>query len=95
MHPVRELQECRQQRAEGLECKASRIGNMATTEVLIDRVQNGAVHYLTNSIYYKLRTQSPLIPPNHTSLNREFLLSNSFIHYCHYLLLLIIIMISY
>ncbi|KAF9590984.1 hypothetical protein IFM89_000529 [Coptis chinensis] len=42
MHPVRELQERRQQQAEGLEYKATRNGNLATVEVYIVGLQIGS-----------------------------------------------------
>ncbi|XP_027353057.1 endoribonuclease Dicer homolog 1 [Abrus precatorius] len=60
MHPVRELQERCQQQAEGLEYKASRIGNLATVEVFIDGVQVGAAQNPQKKMAQKLAARNAL-----------------------------------
>ncbi|KAL0913169.1 hypothetical protein M5K25_016608 [Dendrobium thyrsiflorum] len=60
MHPVRELQERCQQQAEGLEYKASRMGNLATVEVFIDGVQIGAAQNPQKKMAQKLAARNVL-----------------------------------
>ena len=60
MHPVRELQERCQQQAEGLEYRASRIGNLATVEVFIDGVQVGAAQNPQKKMAQKLAARNAL-----------------------------------
>ncbi|KAL1220325.1 Endoribonuclease Dicer-like protein [Cardamine amara subsp. amara] len=60
MHPVRELQERCQQQAEGLEYKASRIGNTATVEVFIDGVQVGVAQNPQKKMAQKLAARNAL-----------------------------------
>ncbi|KAL0915782.1 hypothetical protein M5K25_013238 [Dendrobium thyrsiflorum] len=60
MHPVRELQERCQQQAEGLEYKASRMGNLATVQVFIDGVQIGAAQNPQKKMAQKLAARNVL-----------------------------------
>lgn len=60
MHPVRELQERCQQQAEGLEYKASRSGNLATVEVLIDGVKVGIAQNPQKKMAQKLAARNAL-----------------------------------
>ncbi|XP_050385155.1 endoribonuclease Dicer homolog 1 [Argentina anserina] len=60
MHPVRELQERCQQQAEGLEYKASRSGNLATVEVLIDGVKVGVAQNPQKKMAQKLAARNAL-----------------------------------
>ncbi|KAI3825989.1 hypothetical protein L1987_00028 [Smallanthus sonchifolius] len=60
MHPVRELQERCQQQAEGLEYKASRDGNLATVQVLIDGVQVGIAQNPQKKMAQKLAARNAL-----------------------------------
>ncbi|XP_061359208.1 endoribonuclease Dicer homolog 1 isoform X1 [Gastrolobium bilobum] len=60
MHPVRELQERCQQQAEGLEYRASRMGNLATVEVFIDGVQVGAAQNPQKKMAQKLAARNAL-----------------------------------
>ncbi|KAL4305981.1 hypothetical protein AHAS_Ahas16G0132600 [Arachis hypogaea] len=60
MHPVRELQERCQQQAEGLEYRASRVGNLATVEVFIDGVQVGAAQNPQKKMAQKLAARNAL-----------------------------------
>ncbi|KAL5572243.1 hypothetical protein UlMin_021840, partial [Ulmus minor] len=60
MHPVRELQERCQQQAEGLEYKATRSGNLATVEVLIDGVQIGVAQNPQKKMAQKLAARNAL-----------------------------------
>lgn len=60
MHPVRELQERCQQQAEGLEYKATRNGNVATVEVLIDGVQLGIAQNPQKKMAQKLAARNAL-----------------------------------
>ncbi|KAM7276037.1 hypothetical protein ACFE04_017903 [Oxalis oulophora] len=60
MHPVRELQERCQQQAEGLEYKASRTGNIATVEVLIDGIQVGVAQNPQKKMAQKLAARNAL-----------------------------------
>lgn len=60
MHPVRELQERCQQQAEGLEYKATRIGNLATVEVFIDGVQIGVAQNPQKKMAQKLAARNAL-----------------------------------
>lgn len=60
MHPVRELQERCQQQAEGLEYKASRSGNLATVEVLIDGVPVGIAQNPQKKMAQKLAARNAL-----------------------------------
>ncbi|CAK9143614.1 unnamed protein product [Ilex paraguariensis] len=61
MHPVRELQERCQQHAEGLEYKATRNGNLATVEVLIDGVQVGIAQNAQKKMAQKLAARNALV----------------------------------
>lgn len=61
MHPVRELQERCQQQAEGLEYKATRNGNVATVEVLIDGVQIGIAQNPQKKMAQKLAARNALV----------------------------------
>nr|XP_043612306.1 endoribonuclease Dicer homolog 1 [Erigeron canadensis] len=60
MHPVRELQERCQQQAEGLEYKATRAGNLATVEVLIDGIQVGVAQNPQKKMAQKLAARNAL-----------------------------------
>lgn len=60
MHPVRELQERCQQQAEGLEYRASRVGNLATVEVFIDGVQVGTAQNSQKKMAQKLAARNAL-----------------------------------
>lgn len=60
MHPVRELQERCQQQAEGLEYRASRVGNLATVEVFIDGVQIGTAQNPQKKMAQKLAARNAL-----------------------------------
>ncbi|KAK3012238.1 hypothetical protein RJ639_012247 [Escallonia herrerae] len=60
MHPVRELQERCQQQAEGLEYKATRIGNLATVEVYIEGVQVGTAQNPQKKMAQKLAARNAL-----------------------------------
>lgn len=60
MHPVRELQERCQQQAEGLEYKASRNGNLATVQVLIDGVEIGVAQNPQKKMAQKLAARNAL-----------------------------------
>ncbi|KAK1261478.1 hypothetical protein QJS04_geneDACA018740 [Acorus gramineus] len=61
MHPVRELQERCQQQAEGLEYRATRIGNLATVEVFIDGVQIGVAQNPQKKMAQKLAARNALV----------------------------------
>ncbi|NP_001335948.1 Endoribonuclease Dicer homolog 1 [Zea mays] len=61
MHPVRELQERCQQQAEGLEYKASRTGNVATVEVLVDGIQIGVAQNPQKKMAQKLAARNALV----------------------------------
>ncbi|KAM4105235.1 hypothetical protein ACJW30_06G216900 [Castanea mollissima] len=60
MHPVRELQERCVRRAERLEYKESRNGNMATVEVFIDGVQIGTAQNPQKKMAQKLAARNVL-----------------------------------
>ncbi|KAI3492942.1 hypothetical protein L1887_42437 [Cichorium endivia] len=60
MHPVRELQERCQQQAEGLEYKATRNGNVATVQVLIDGVEVGVAQNPQKKMAQKLAARNAL-----------------------------------
>ncbi|CAN4087097.1 unnamed protein product [Withania somnifera] len=61
MHPVRELQERCQQRAQGLEYKATRSGNIATVEVYVDGLQVGMAQNPQKKMAQKLAARNALV----------------------------------
>ncbi|MCD9646343.1 Dicer-like protein 1 [Datura stramonium] len=61
MHPVRELQERCQQKAQGLEYKATRSGNIATVEVYVDGLQVGMAQNPQKKMAQKLAARNALV----------------------------------